>query len=83
MQYAPSNNVEKILKNCVVRPNMSVDEVVKIAMDFDDALVELYKDAAREAEEEHVKELFQDLINMENTERQSLARDTMSMLREV
>jgi rubrerythrin len=83
MQYAPSDNVEKILKSCVIKPNMSVDEVVKLATDFDDALVELYKDAAREADEEHVKELFQDLINMENTERQSLARDTTSMLREI
>lgn len=82
MQYAPSSKVEEMLKNCVIAPDMSVDEVVKLGMDFDNALVELYRDAAREAEEEHVKELFQDLVNMENEERQRLARDAMSMLRE-
>lgn len=82
MQYAPSSNVEEILKNCVISPDMSVDEVVKLGMDFDNALVELYRDAAREAEEEHIKELFQDLVKMETSERQRLARDTMSMLRE-
>ena len=83
MQYAPSSKVDQMLKATCIAPNMSVDEVVRLAIDFDNALIELYKDAAREADEEPVKELFQDLVNMENDERQRLARDTMSMLREI
>ncbi|HUL11170.1 MAG TPA: hypothetical protein VLU73_03250 [Methylococcaceae bacterium] len=83
MQYAPSSTVEQKLKATCIAPNMSVDEVLKLAMEFDNALVELYKEAAREAEEDHVKAVFQDLVKMENGEKERLARDTMSMLREI
>jgi rubrerythrin len=65
-----------MLKDCKIRPDMSVDDVVKIAMNFDDALIEIYKEAAREAEDTNAKAMFENLVEMEQKEKQRFIRDT-------
>ncbi len=75
LQYSPGSNVEQLLKNCAVRPNMSVDDVIKIAMAFDDALIQLYKDAATIVDDPHAKEVFTNLAEMEEQEKHRFIRD--------
>lgn len=77
LQYAPSAEIEDMIKGLSVHPAMTVDEVIKIAMDFDDALVELYKDVAREADDPDVKAVFENLVEMENHEKLNVMRNTM------
>ena len=75
LQFAPSLEIERKLANCTVRPDLSVDEIMTIAMDFDDALIEIYKEAAREAEDTHAREIFESLVSMEQKEKQRFIRD--------
>jgi hypothetical protein len=75
LQYAPSLDIERMLADCAVRPDMSVDDVMKIAMTFDNALIEIYKEAAREAEDTNARAIFENLVEMEEKEKQRFIRD--------
>lgn len=75
LQYAPTLEVEQRLADCAIRPDMSVDEVMRVALDFDDALIDIYKEAAREAEDTQARALFENLIVMEEKEKQRFIRD--------
>lgn len=75
LQYAPSLEIEQMLKDCAIRPDMSVDDVVKIALQFDNALIEIYKEAAREAEDTNARAIFENLVEMEEKEKQRFIRD--------
>lgn len=75
LQYAPSPEIEKMLADCILRPDMSVDDVMTIAMNFDNALIEIYKEAAREAEDTNARAVFQNLAEMEEKEKQRFIRD--------
>lgn len=76
LQYAPSLEIEQMLKNCGARADLSVDDVVKTALRFDDALTEIYKEAAREAEDTNARAVFENLVEMEVREKQRFVRDT-------
>lgn len=75
LQYAPSSEIEQMLAQCVIKPDMSVRDIVKIAMTFDNALIAIYKEAAREAEDTTAKAVFQNLVEMEEKERQRFVFD--------
>lgn len=75
MQYAPSSNIEQLLKKYDARSDMTVDDVIKLAMRFDDALIALYQETARESDDQHVQDVFQNLAEMENREKQRFIRD--------
>ena len=53
-----------------------MDDVVKTALRFDDALTEIYKEAAREAEDTNARAVFENLVEMEVREKQRFVRDT-------
>jgi hypothetical protein len=75
LQYAPTLEIEQMLADCAIRPDMSVDDVMKIAMTFDNALIEIYKEAAREAEDTNARAIFENLVEMEEKEKQRFIRD--------
>lgn len=75
LQYAPSLEIEQLLADCKLRPDMTLDEVVLMAMAFDNALIEIYKEAAREAEDTQARLVFEDLAAMEQKEKERFVRD--------
>jgi rubrerythrin len=75
LQYSPGSNVEQLLRDAAVRPDMSVDDVIKIAMAFDNAMIELYKGAAIIVDDPHAKEVFTNLAEMEEQEKHRFIRD--------
>lgn len=75
LQYAPTREIETMLADCRIRPDMTVDDVVKVAMGFDNALIEIYREAVREADDPKVKAIFEDLVKMEEQEKQRFIRD--------
>jgi hypothetical protein len=77
LQYAPSINVLKLIGNQTIRPDMSVDEVVKLAVEFDDALVEFYREAADECGLPRINEVFLNLIELEKQEKISHVRNAL------
>jgi len=62
-----------------IRPDMSVDEVLEIALRFDDALIALYQDLAEHTDNEAVRDLLNNLTELENLEKRRVARNTMMM----
>lgn len=83
LQFAPSDRVENLLATATARPAMSVDEVVQIACAFDDALVTLYKEAAAEMDDPKARNVFNNLAEASEKEKQRIVRDTQQMLHEI
>lgn len=83
LQFAPSDRVEELLANAAIHPGMSVDEVVQIACAFEDALVTLYKDAAAEMDDPKARNIFNNLAEASEKEKQRIVRDTQQMLHEI
>ncbi len=76
LQYAPSSNIEQLLSQCAGRrSDLNVDDVIKLAMCFDDALIAIYEETARESDDPRVRALFENLAEMETHEKQRFIRD--------
>ncbi len=75
LQYKPSIDIEKLIGDQSIQPNMPMDEVTKIAVDFDNALIELYRETAAGTDIPQVKQLFENLLEMENNEKLRFVRD--------
>ncbi|MDD2770349.1 MAG: hypothetical protein PHT19_16625 [Methylococcus sp.] len=83
LQFAPSDRVEGLLATATTRPGMSIDDVVQIACAFDDALVTLYKEAAAEMDDPKARNVFNNLAEASEKEKQRIVRDTQQMLHEI
>jgi hypothetical protein len=67
---------EDILATCEQMPisaDTSVDSVTRVAMDVDRCLQRFYRDVAGSAESETVREMFKNLIDMEEADLRRLA----------
>jgi rubrerythrin len=79
MEYSPGLDVEKVMDRFHLRENPSSDEIIQIAMDFDDTLVSLYKEIADKANNTKVKALFNNLLQLEEKEKVQVARAAMTL----
>lgn len=64
-------------KQVPVTPDMSVDSVIRLAIDIDNCLLRFYREVANHAEAESVREVFRNLIEMEATEIRKLAMNAL------
>jgi len=70
------SHCEEIIAICgqtPISPDLSVNGVVKLAMDVDSCLLHFYREVAANAETETVREVFRNLIDMEEAELRMLA----------
>lgn len=75
LQYAPSSDIEQLLAASTSRSNLTVDDVISLAMRFDDALIAIYRETATETDDTQAREVFQNLAEMEHREKQRFVRD--------
>ena len=75
LQYKPSIDIEKLIGDQAIQPNMTIDEVIQIAVDFDNALIELYREVAAGTDLPQVRQLFDNLRAMEHHEKLRFVRD--------
>lgn len=61
-------------KDLDIHPQMSVDEVIGIAMQLDQCLIRLYRELAQQTDVPEVREVFQALLQMEEKERDHVAQ---------
>ncbi len=73
LPYPPSSEIEKKLRNLEIHPNMSLEEIAELVFEFEDALIELYKQALSEIDDEHVQEVLQNLVQLEDAEKRRFA----------
>lgn len=65
MQYAPSIDIQQLINNQPIKPEMTLDEVVQLASQYGEALVTFYREAANEADSPKVSSIFLNLAEME------------------
>ncbi len=72
MQFVPSERALKVPKAETLHGDMTVDEVVELALRMDEELAAFYEEAARLATVPEVQELFERLGEQQEDERERL-----------
>lgn len=75
LQYSPSSDIEQLLTNYATTPILTVEDALNVGMAFDNALIALYREAAEEIDTPEAKEVFHNLAEMEEREKQRFVRD--------
>ena len=78
LEYSPDLDVEAAMAKCVIPIHPTSDDVVRITLDFDQTLVALYREVAGKVNDHKVKEVFTNLLILEERETTQLARAVMS-----
>lgn len=78
LEYSPDLDVEAAMAKCVIPDHPTYDDVVRITLDFDQTLVELYREVAEKVNDYKVKEVFSNLLRLEERETTQLTRAVMS-----
>ena len=72
-------SVAEILDGCKeCHPDISVQELVNMALKVDDSLISLYKHMASEASTDEARQLFNNLVVLEENEKMKTARAALS-----
>jgi len=72
---------DEILVTCEqtpITPTMTVDGVIRVAMDVDNCLLRFYREVATNADSETVREVFRNLIDAEEGELRKLATNALA-----
>jgi hypothetical protein len=76
-KYIPKNLCPECFENISIRSNMSVDDVIGIAMHFNNCLVELYMSLIENTSGNEVRNVFICLLERMKKEKMNLARDAL------
>jgi hypothetical protein len=63
-----------------ISPDMSVEDVIQMGMQFDDCLIAVYRDRAENAPDEKVRGIFQNLVELAQKEKRQLSRNAQRVL---
>jgi rubrerythrin len=73
LPYPPDPKILEKLRVITIHPNMSVEEVAKIVLTFEDALIELYRESLNEIDDPEVQEMLANLVQLEDAEKRRFA----------
>jgi hypothetical protein len=76
---APSVATGKCFEGVEIKPDMNIEDVIRIALKLDDCLLELYRSMADAAMAKDVKELFDQLLKAEMREERLTVRSALEM----
>ena len=79
LEYSPELNVDAVMERFPVKEKPSSDEIIQIAMDFDNTLVKLYQEVADKVNDSKTKEVFKNLLQLEEKEKIQVARAAMML----
>ena len=78
-KFAPEISTAECVEDMKISPSMSIDDVIYLAICYDDRLVDFYREAARVSPSEEIRELFNNLLEMEKEEEIVLIRNALEM----
>jgi len=78
-QYAPDQDIKDVLSGLNINEDMSTDDVVEMALKLDDYFIDLYQDMVNSSTSTPVKEVFQNLLDMEEHEKIQLAKTALQI----
>lgn len=67
------------IRSFQVKEHMGVDDILAVAMHFDACLVEFYKEMAGQSVSQHVREVFENLLKMEQGEKMELSKQALGL----
>ena len=77
-QFEPKK-IEEVLADCKSLNNdMSVDDLVDVALKLDDFMIDFYRQIASEATSRATREIFTNLIELEENEKMQIVRASLS-----
>jgi rubrerythrin len=76
-KYIPMNGISKYLDKGRIESNMSVQDVVGIALDLDDKLIKMYKRLVDNSKNAEIRNMFNCLLSRLEQEKKNLVRDTL------
>lgn len=77
-QFEPGS-ISDVLNDCEdCHPDMSVDELTQIALKIDDYLISLYRQMASQSTNSDSRQLFENLVQLEETEKVRTVRAALS-----
>lgn len=81
--YIDCEYCSEILATCrqtPIAPETNVDGVIKAAMDVDNCLLRFFREVAEHAETERVRDVFKNLVDMEEMELRKLALNALQTM---
>ncbi len=78
-KYGPESTELTAITDFEIEPDMDVDDVVAAAMHFDACLIKFYQEMAQRALSEKVREVFQNLLEMEQHEQIELSKRVLDI----
>jgi len=78
-KYAPMNDIPEDCEGQELKPDMSVEEVIRLALKFDNCLVKLYKQLSENCASKEVKDLFTALLKIEKREERDFVRNAQEV----
>ncbi|MBU0676501.1 MAG: hypothetical protein KJ626_00155 [Verrucomicrobia bacterium] len=78
-KYTPNVSIGSCIAEIKPKPDMTLDELMTIAVQLENCFLSLYKHAADRAPSAQVKEVFDRLYDESRTDRQKLVRDLTEM----
>jgi len=67
------------LRTLLTRDTLTELEIIGLAVDLDDCMIDMYRHLAQHATSDDVRAMFQDLMVMEENEKRRMVRDAMRM----
>ena len=74
-KVAPDDQAGKLLHEATVDPDMGVEDVIEMAMRFDDYLIRVYRQLAESTQNSQLREALENLLELEESEERRLAWD--------
>jgi rubrerythrin len=78
-KYGSKSTEMTAITDFEIKPEMDVDDVVAAAMHFDACLIEFYREMAQRSLSEKVREVFENLLVMEQHEQIELSKQALDI----
>jgi rubrerythrin len=78
-QGTPDRSILELYEDIQIRPDMSLNEVVRLAFEVDDSLIEFFRGMVECTECQEVRELFINLLEAEEQEKHRLTRSVVQL----
>ena len=78
-KYGSESTKMTAISDFEIKPDMDVDDVVEAAMHFDACLISFYREMAQRSLSEKVREVFENLLVMEQHEQVELSKMTLGI----
>jgi hypothetical protein len=79
LKFTPGDAISSCFEDIQISPDMQVDDVLRIGLDMDEALVRFYGQIAQDAACEDVRNLFAHLMAQVEREKRQTVRSTMEL----